>query len=170
MFEQLTEFPYGIEAFAVAQRNGDFAGNFGLGGEDSLYLYGAGGGVIDETSWGESDAPAGTTWGRYPDGTGDFGTLSFPTPGYKNQLEGEAACDNGIIEGEEKCDGELLSNDTCENLGYSGGVLACAEDCLSFDTSGCTMPPAGIVINEVSSSEDDFIELFNNGDDGYQEL
>jgi len=167
--EHITGLPLNIEIapgeYLLLQGGSDGDFTFGLGSEDSLFLYGAGGGIIDETSWGQSDAPAGTTWGRYPNGSGDFGTLSFPTPGSENMLEGEAQCDNGIIEGNEKCDGELLSNVSCENLGYSGGVLSCAADCLSFDTDGCTMPPAGIVINEVTSSEDDFIELFNNGDD-----
>jgi hypothetical protein len=38
----------------------------------------------------------------------------------------------------EVCDGADLGGKTCQDLGHSGGALACAADCLGHDTSGCT--------------------------------
>ncbi len=50
----------------------------------------------------------------------------------------EPVCGNGIIETGEICDGAALSGDTCQDLGYSGGTLACQSDCLAYDVSACT--------------------------------
>jgi hypothetical protein len=38
---------------------------------------------------------------------------------------------------EEVCDGTALPL-TCEQLGFSGGTIACSLTCATFDTSGCT--------------------------------
>ena len=38
----------------------------------------------------------------------------------------------------EVCDGMDLKGETCETLGFEGGDLSCASDCMGFDTSGCT--------------------------------
>jgi hypothetical protein len=46
-------------------------------------------------------------------------------------------CGDDQIEPPEICDGPDLGGQTCQNLGYTGGVLACKSDC-TFDTSGCT--------------------------------
>jgi len=46
-------------------------------------------------------------------------------------------CGNGVLEGQEACDGQSLGQKTCQSEGFSGGTLACAEDC-TLDTSGCT--------------------------------
>ncbi len=48
-------------------------------------------------------------------------------------------CGNGILETGETCDGTELAGATCENInqGFTGGTLACANDC-TLDTSGCT--------------------------------
>jgi len=54
----------------------------------------------------------------------------------------EVECGDGIIEGDEECDGSDLNDETCENQGYvEGGDLDCyaagtANECI-FDTSGC---------------------------------
>ena len=37
----------------------------------------------------------------------------------------------------EVCDGTDLAAETCESLGFASGTLDCANDCLSFDVSGC---------------------------------
>jgi cysteine-rich repeat protein len=47
-------------------------------------------------------------------------------------------CGDGIIAGTEDCDGANLNGETCVSRGYNGGTLACANDCQSFDESGCT--------------------------------
>jgi hypothetical protein len=51
-----------------------------------------------------------------------------------------AVCGNGIIEVGETCDGSDLNGESCENLGFDGGTLACnaESECQSYDTSGCT--------------------------------
>ncbi len=50
-----------------------------------------------------------------------------------------ADCGDGILEGDEVCDGTNLDGLTCTDLAldFSGGDLACNHDCLEFDTSGC---------------------------------
>lgn len=40
-----------------------------------------------------------------------------------------AGCGNGIIEGEEECDGDEFGDRTCGEYGASGGSLACSDDC-----------------------------------------
>jgi hypothetical protein len=55
---------------------------FGLGGADSARLFGADGTtLVDSYAW---SAHAATTYGRCPDGTGDFGTTRTPTKGAAN--------------------------------------------------------------------------------------
>jgi len=49
-----------------------------------------------------------------------------------------AGCGDGKISGAEVCDGAAIGGKTCKGLGFSGGTLACARDCRSFDVSGCT--------------------------------
>lgn len=57
---------------------------FGFGSADAAVLYDADGTLRDRTRWTDGDAPAGSSWGRSPDGTGDFGTLGTPSPGTAN--------------------------------------------------------------------------------------
>ncbi len=53
-----------------------------------------------------------------------------------------STCGDGVIEGAEVCDGGNLGGATCGSQGCTGGgTLACAADCLSFDTSGCADCP-----------------------------
>jgi hypothetical protein len=57
---------------------------------------------------------------------------------------GPSDCGNGGVDVGEACDGDNLDGESCTNLGFTGGTLACASDCLSFDTSACTgsnVPP-----------------------------
>ena len=46
-------------------------------------------------------------------------------------------CRDGFLSADEKCDGTLLGDETCESRGYHGGVLACHDDC-TFDVSACS--------------------------------
>jgi len=49
------------------------------------------------------------------------------------------SCGDGVINGNEVCDGGALGGQTCQSLGFAGGGnLACNSDCLSFDTTQCT--------------------------------
>ena len=47
-------------------------------------------------------------------------------------------CGDGIINGDDQCEGEDLGGATCETLGYNTGTLACGADC-SFDETGCAL-------------------------------
>src|SRR5262249_12030938 len=55
--------------------------NFGLGSADSVRIFNASGTLVDSYSW---TAHAATTYGRCPDGTGDFITTVAPTKGTAN--------------------------------------------------------------------------------------
>jgi cysteine-rich repeat protein len=58
----------------------------------------------------------------------------------------EASCgDTFILEGVEACDGNEVGGATCESQGYGGGVLLCADDCLSFDVSSCEQCGNGVL-------------------------
>jgi hypothetical protein len=67
---------------------------------------------------------------------------------YNYQCEGnqsnQTVCGNGIIENGEQCDCDgggctpaELNYQTCEGLGYGGGVLSCSAYCM-FDVTNCT--------------------------------
>jgi PKD repeat protein len=49
-------------------------------------------------------------------------------------------CGNGVQDEGEECDGDDFGGQTCEDLGYSGGNLACNLDC-TLDTSTCIPDP-----------------------------
>ncbi len=68
-------------------------------------------------------------------------TISFsrPEPGDSGVQE---FCGDGILNGNESCDGTDLGGETCETLGYLGGTLACDEEC-RFDTSRCIAAVCG---------------------------
>ena len=60
--------------------------DFGLGAQDAVRLYDARENLIDSTSWEEGDAPNNQSWGRIPNGLGDFETLTTPTRGRENMI------------------------------------------------------------------------------------
>ena len=87
-----------------------------------------------------------------------------------------ASCGDGQLDGGEVCDGAALGGKTCGDIdpSFTGGALACAADCLAFDTSGCTGAPAqpAVVLNELTAKavaegpyadKGDAIELYNAG-------
>ncbi len=47
-------------------------------------------------------------------------------------------CGDGVVVGDEECDGTNLMGHTCMSLGLASGVLACGPDC-RYDTSGCSV-------------------------------
>ena len=50
----------------------------------------------------------------------------------------QARCgDQSIHVGVEVCDSDEIGDQSCEALGFSGGVLLCAPDCVNYDTEGC---------------------------------
>jgi hypothetical protein len=49
-----------------------------------------------------------------------------------------AGCGNEIRDEGEACDGLALDEQTCQTLGYEGGILRCRGDCTDFDVSACS--------------------------------
>lgn len=74
-------------------------------------------------------------------GTGNVGCqlncLGFDT----SNCSGPATCGNGQKDGAEACDGSDLGGATCESAGAGTGTLACANNCIMLDTSGCVCAP-----------------------------
>ena len=50
----------------------------------------------------------------------------------------QVVCGDGIMQGSEICDGSAAFADTCESLGFAGGMLMCAQNGCVFDTSLCS--------------------------------
>lgn len=144
---------------------GDYPFGISSSDEETLTLADEAGSTIAEVTFLGADAAM--SWCRLPDGTGtfDFCAQTFGAPNRSGDPQPEPTCGNGVVEGDEVCDGDDLGGEACEELGmFDGGELACAEDC-TFDTSACAAPQALVVINEFSSSSPDPIELFNAGED-----
>ncbi len=51
--------------------------------------------------------------------------------------EPPAVCGDGIISGNEACDGSVFADDTCQSQGFMEGTLTCSQDCLGFSTVNC---------------------------------
>jgi hypothetical protein len=86
------------------------------------------------------DAPAADA-----DCTGIGGTWTGGAP--------PASCGNGTVEFPEWCDGANLDGATCVGMGYTGGTLACAGNCLGFVTTGCTGPAPVCGDNNATAGE-----------------
>ena len=68
-------------------------------------------------------------------------------------------CGNGAVDGEEPCDGDALGGQSCADLGFHGGTLACNPDC-TYDVTGCLLAGScgdGVV-------QDDFHEQCDGND------
>ena len=79
------------------------------------------------------------------EGAGGSVTNDDPLP----EEHEETTCGNSTIDDAEFCDGTDFGGISCESLGYDGGVLVCASDCMSYDPSGCVaaegaVEPGGI--------------------------
>ena len=85
-----TPFPEGtvIEAGAYLQVQLDKDGwpGFALGRDEELGIWTAGGLLVAEVDWESGQADEGTSWARIPDVTGEFQTVSNPTPGAPNRI------------------------------------------------------------------------------------
>lgn len=60
---------------------------FKLGSDEACGVFAPDGSVVDATDWDEGAAPDGGSWGRSPDGTGPFRSLSLETPAAPNVAE-----------------------------------------------------------------------------------
>ena len=143
---------------------------FKIGGDEAFGIFAPDGTVIDSVDWDEGASPEGGAFARLPDGTGDFTTTNTPTREAANTIvdnnqttnnQASVGCGNGIKDGDDSCDGDDLGDATCEMLGFDGGMLSCDAGC-ALVTDACEMMPGtDVVINEVTSSGDDQIELHN---------
>lgn len=57
---------------------------FALGSDEELGIWTTDGAPVDSANWSDGDSDAGTSYARIPDATGDFTTVSEPTPGAGN--------------------------------------------------------------------------------------
>jgi len=94
------------------------AGVAGSGGNAGTAGAGAGSG-------GASGAASGGTAGDAP---GEAGAGGSPDTG---------RCGDGVVDGDEVCDGFDFGGESCESLGFGPGPLACGSDC-TFDPTGCS--------------------------------
>ena len=58
---------------------------FALGSDEELGIWTSDGAPVDSANWSDGDSDEGTTYARVPDGTGEFRTVSEPTPGASNE-------------------------------------------------------------------------------------
>lgn len=164
---------------------------FGLGGDELVTLSSPSGALIDQIDYDGDDAPAGTSYGRIPDGTGEWRTLYEPTPAAPNSVGSEPMCGDMICSPQEDCPEDCV---ICGD-GICDADEACAEDCavcgdqLCDEGEVCDLDCAEVVcgdglcspeedcdedceadfelvINEIVAAGDpDAIELVNTGDE-----
>lgn len=118
--------------FALFTGGTDFT--FDLGAADSVVLRDDADVLADATAWQDGDAPEGKSWGRAPDGTGDFRTLQSVTPGAANDV---TECGNDVCEASETCG-------------------SCASDC-----GACAAVKVNEVLFASADANPAFVELYN---------
>ncbi|MCB9705889.1 MAG: lamin tail domain-containing protein [Myxococcales bacterium] len=142
--------------------SGDFPFGISSSNDETISLADGRGVIADAITF--NGALAEVSYCRIADGDENWqGCLQ--TPGEANKAEGGETCGDGTIDPGEECDGDALDDKTCADVGdFDGGALACSDAC-AFDTSGCTKTQEIVVVlNEISSSDVDPIEIHNAGD------
>ncbi|MCB9718451.1 MAG: lamin tail domain-containing protein [Myxococcales bacterium] len=137
---------------------------FGISGSnpETITLRDADGLVIDDVSFEGPDAAV--SWCRLPDGDGPWQGCER-TFGELNAQGEPPSCGDGMIGPGEDCDGADLGgvSDCVELDAALQGPVGCADDC-SYDLGSCEGTPGmGVVLNELASSGNDEIELYNAG-------
>ncbi len=64
-------------------------------------------------------------------------TTGEATTGVEMTTGAAGGCGDGVISGNEQCDGDNLNNFNCEALGNAGGTLLCDPMTCTFDTQMC---------------------------------
>jgi Lamin Tail Domain len=177
--EKTYEFPAGTMlmpgAFVVLTKLDDvtMVGDypFGISSVDpeTLQLADPAGTVLDSVDFVGADATI--SWCRVPDGDGTW-QFCARTFGASNEAgEGDTStgpasvCGDGVKDGDEDCDGDDLGGLACADVSanFDGGTLSCTPAC-GLDTTACELSGDSVVVlNEIASSGDDEIELFNAG-------
>jgi cysteine-rich repeat protein len=64
---------------------------------------------------------------------------------HHNQFDGYVpdTCGNGVIEGEEVCEGSYIGDFTCADFGYTAGTVVCTN--CHYDVTGCSLCGNGIL-------------------------
>jgi len=87
--EGTTVAAFGYKVVWGKGANFEFTMDFTFGSDKEARLFAPDGTLVDETDWADGDAPEGTSWGRFPDGSGPFMTLDSITQGQANQAPTE---------------------------------------------------------------------------------
>ena len=74
-------------AYLQIQLDKDEWPGFALGRDEELGIWTVDGALVAHIDWEKGQADEGTSWARLPDITGDFQTVSTPTPGAPNQVQ-----------------------------------------------------------------------------------
>lgn len=135
---------------------GDFPFGLSSSNEETLTLATADDTQVDQVIF--AGGLAEISYCRLPDGTGAWQQCDSSLGGAN--LAASMTCGNGTREGSEPCEGDDLDGATCQDLGFTGGTLACTAFC-AFDPGLCTSG-SDVVLNEIEST-DDHIEIFNSG-------
>ncbi len=87
-----------------------------------------------------SGSSMGSETGRVPEPSSDDGSMGtgVDTTAGATVGSGGASCGNGVIEGNEQCDGVELAGADCVSEGFGEGRLGCGVDC-TYDTAGCML-------------------------------
>ena len=136
---------------------------FGLGGADSARLFDATGQPVDSYSW--SVHAAATTYGRCPNGSGDFATTSAVTKGATNSCATGGGGAGGAGGGGGTAGTGSGSGGSSGSSGSSGGGNG-SGGASTGGAGGAGGAAPNVVINEVESSNGtpgDWVELYNAG-------
>ena len=138
---------------------GDFPFGVSSSKSETLLLADQGVVIVDAVTF--DGALADPSSCRIPDG-GDTWQTCVQTPGAANLGEAPITCGDGSRGDGEQCEGSDLGGATCASIGhFKDGTLACTAAC-TLDITDCA-PDIDLVINELSSSDADLIELYNAG-------
>jgi hypothetical protein len=128
---------------------GALACNADCGGFDVAQCTSCGDGAIEGAEQCEGDDLDGQSCTTVP---GGFVGGTLTCDGCAFDAAGCNFCGNDTVDAGESCDGEELGASDCLTLGFTGGTVACFEDC-SYDTELCTdfaQPGIGdVVITEI---------------------
>lgn len=158
--DELNRFvlPNGLESLIPAQGftlfilEADSTG-FSLSGNEGVYLSTPNGEIIDQIEYTNEVSIVGTSYGRLPDGLGEWQLLYEQTPGGPNRSGTAPQCGDGICEPSENCEADcIVCGDGLCDIGER-----CELDC---------QIGINLVINEVlASGTPDGVELVNTGDE-----
>lgn len=93
--------------------------------------------VDDEATSSGAESSGGSTGASGESSAGEPATGSTGGSSDGNTESGEPICGDGILEGNEACDGDDLGGRTCASLGLGEGQLGCRDDCVAFDPTNC---------------------------------